>query len=74
MLPRTKIQSLVCSKNFLGDEMLLLFCQVLPSTSLKKFDLSSCRFNDPGLLKLIDYLPQDKTLSSIKLADNFFSE
>lgn len=51
-----------------------MFCQVLPSTSLKKFDLSSCRFNDPGLLKLIDFLPQDKTLSSIKLADNFFSE
>lgn len=30
VLPHTKISSIICAKNFLGDEALQLFTQVLP--------------------------------------------
>jgi len=71
---------LICNKNFLGDEILSFFAQVISgengtgATSLKKFDFSSCRLNDSGLVYLINALQMNKTISHIKLADNFFSE
>lgn len=74
VLPHTKITSLTCNKNFLGDDILALFTQMLPQTKLKKFDMSSCRLNDSGLLHLIEALQVDKQVSQVKLADNFFSE
>ena len=43
-------------------------------TKLKKFDFSSCRLNDAGLIFLINALEKNKKISQIKLADNFFSE
>jgi Ran GTPase-activating protein (RanGAP) involved in mRNA processing and transport len=74
VLPQTKITTLVCNKNFLGDEILAHFAQILPQTRLKKFDFSSCRLNDQGLLHLIEALQSDKQISAVKLSDNFFSE
>lgn len=44
------------------------------SGSLKKFDFSSCRLNDAGLIYLINALQNNKNICSIKLTDNFFSE
>lgn len=60
VLPQTKITTLVCNKNFLGDDILAHFAQILPQTRLKKFDFSSCRLNDQGLLHLIEALQNDK--------------
>lgn len=78
VLQTTKIEVLTCSKNFLGDEMLALFSNILSDESnpwsLKKFDFSSCRLNDTGLLYLINALQNNKTVSHIKLIDNYFSE
>lgn len=58
--------------------MLALFSNILADESnpctLKKFDFSSCRLNDTGLLYLINALQNNKTVSRIKLIDNFFSE
>ena len=65
---------MVCAKNFLGDEILQFFSGILLSTKLKRFDFSSCRLNDSGLIHLIGALQQNKAISQIKLADNFFSE
>lgn len=42
--------------------------------SLKKFDFSSCRLNDTGLIYLINALQNNKQVCSLKLTDNFFSE
>ena len=44
------------------------------SGRLKKFDFSSCRLNDAGLIYLINALQNNKNICSIKLTDNFFSE
>lgn len=56
VLPQTNIQTLVCNKNFLSDEILAFFAQILPASKLRKFDLSSCRLNDSGLIHLINAL------------------
>lgn len=78
VLPETNITTLVCNKNFLGDEILAFFANIISDqqnpTALKKFDFSSCRLNDPGLIYLINALQGNKNISMIKLADNFFSE
>ena len=79
VLPQTNLQTLVCNKNFLGDQILELFAQVIMgdgvgATKLRKFDFSSCRLNDTGLIFLINALERNKKISAIKLADNFFSE
>lgn len=71
---------MTCNKNFLGDDILSLFAQTIngehapPAAKLKKFDFSACRLNDAGLLYIINALQHNKLISSIKLADNFFSE
>ena len=44
------------------------------SGKLKKFDFSSCRLNDAGLIYLINALQNNKKINCIKLTDNFFSE
>lgn len=78
VLHTTKIEVFTSNKNFLGDEMLALFANVLANednpSSLKKFDFSSCRLNDTGLLYLINALQTNKQVSHMKLVDNFFSE
>jgi Ran GTPase-activating protein (RanGAP) involved in mRNA processing and transport len=80
VLPFTSINTLICNKNFLGDDILSLFAQVItgehgqPASKLKKFDFSSCRLNDAGLLYVINALQSNKLISHIKLAENFFSE
>lgn len=62
VLPQSKIETLTCSKNFLGDEVLGYFANILTDTGagqpckLKKFDFSSCRLNDTGLIYLINAL------------------
>ena len=61
VLPFTGIVTLVCNKNFLCDEIVGFFAQVISqqgqqSCALKKFDLSSCRLNDSGLVYLINAL------------------
>lgn len=74
VLPTTKIQTLVCNKNFLGDDVFAHFSSVLSQTKLRKFDFSSCRLNDPGLVYLVEALQSNKLISKVKLSDNFFSE
>ena len=78
VLPDTNISNLICNKNFLGDDVMAYFANILadPNSSgkLKKFDFSSCRLNDAGLIYLIGSLQNNKKISSIKLTDNFFSE
>ena len=61
VLPYSNIHTLVCNKNFLGDDVLGYFANIIsdPSgsgTKLKKFDFSSCRLNDTGLIYLINAL------------------
>jgi len=77
-LPDSNIQNLVCNKNFLGDDVMAYFANILadPNSSgrLKKFDFSACRLNDAGLIYLINALQNNKNICSIKLTDNFFSE
>jgi Ran GTPase-activating protein (RanGAP) involved in mRNA processing and transport len=78
VLPNTNISNLICNKNFLGDDVMAYFSNILadPSSSsrLKKFDFSACRLNDVGLIYLINALQNNKVVFSIKLNDNFFSE
>ena len=79
VLPQTNLHTLVCNKNFLGDQILEIFASVIVGeghggTKLKKFDFSSCRLNDVGLISLINALERNKKISQIRLADNFFSE
>ena len=79
-LPFTNLQTLVCCRNMLGDEILELFASIIESedgqggTQLRSFDLSSCRLNDQGLIFLINALANSKLVNKIRLADNFFSE
>ena len=71
VLPSTGLQTLVCNKNFLGDPVLELFAGILateddngtPALKLKKFDFSTCRLNDSGLIFLIKALENNKTIS-----------
>ena len=44
------------------------------ATQLTSFDFSSCKLNDQSLFYLIDGLKNNKLISNIKLADNYFSE
>lgn len=80
VLPGTNIETLVCNKNFLGDDILQVFAMVIQgeagtgATKLRKFDFSSCKLNDSGLFFLINALQNNKLISHIKLSDNFFSE
>ena len=57
---------------------MVYFANILASGSasgqLQKFDFSGCRLNDAGLLFLINALHNNKSVFSIRLADNFFSE
>lgn len=70
----------MCYKNFLGDQIMELFAHVIEgetgtgATQLKRFDFSSCRLNDGGLMQLINALEKNKKINQIKLTDNFFSE
>jgi len=77
-LPDTNVATLVCNKNFLGDDVIAYFANILTDSSaggrLRKFDFSSCRLNDAGLIYLINALQNNKKVNSIKLTDNFFSE
>ena len=58
--------------------MLAYFSNIIADPSnpgkLKRFDLSSCRLNDTGLLYLINALQSNKNISHVRLTDNFFSE
>jgi len=58
VLPQSQITTLTCNKNFLGDEVLGYFANILTNeqSKLKKFDFSSCRLNDTGLIYLINAL------------------
>jgi len=46
VLPSTKLTQLTCNKNFLGDDSMEKFSQILHQLRLKKFDFSSCRLGD----------------------------
>ena len=78
VLPDSNITNLVCNKNFLGDDVMAYFANILadPNSSgqLKKFDFSSCRLNDAGLIYIINALQNNKNINQIRLTDNFFSE
>jgi len=78
VLPDTNISNLICNKNFLGDDVMAYFTNILADPNscgrLKKFDFSSCRLNDAGLIFLINALQNNKNICSIRLTDNFFSE
>jgi Ran GTPase-activating protein (RanGAP) involved in mRNA processing and transport len=69
VLPHTGLTTLVCNKNFLGDPILELFAEVISgpdgcgATQLRKFDFSTCRLNDTGLLFLIKALENNKMIS-----------
>ena len=64
----------------LGDDIIEVFAAVLVGhqgmggSSLIKFDLSSCRLNDRGLISLVRALSCNKNISQVRLNDNFFSE
>ena len=51
-LPVTNLQTLVCCRNELGDEILELFASIIEGqdgqggTQLRSFDLSKCKLND----------------------------
>lgn len=60
VLPQTKLQSLICNKNFLLENVLQLFTQTLPQTQLKRFEFSHCKLVDQDLLALIEQLSTDK--------------
>ena len=56
VLPACQLTSLTCAKNFLGDDVLGYFATVLDQSKLQRFDFSSCRLNDAGLIYLINAL------------------
>ena len=66
----------MCYKNFLGDDVMAYFANILaePKTGLKKFDFSSCRLNDAGLIYIINALQSNKNVRLMKVSDNFFTE
>jgi Ran GTPase-activating protein (RanGAP) involved in mRNA processing and transport len=79
VLPETNVANLICNKNFLGDDCIAYFANILADNEnagnkIKKFDFSSCRMNDEGLIYLINALQNNKKVTSFKLTDNFFSE
>ena len=76
VLPSSPLQILTCSKNFLGDDVLAYFANIISDgqSQLKRFDFSSCRLNDTGLIYLINALQGNKKISHVRLQDNFFSE
>jgi hypothetical protein len=67
VLPDSSITNLVCNKNFLGDDVMAYFANILadPTSSgkLKKFDFSSCRLNDAGLIYIINALQNNKNIN-----------
>ena len=60
VLPETRLSNLICSKNFLGDDVMAFFANIIADTTiscnLSRFDFSSCRINDAGLIFLINAL------------------
>ena len=78
VLPVCALTTLTSNKNFLGDDVLAYFSNIIADpnnpSKLKRFDLSSCRLNDTGLLYLINALQMNKNISHVRLTDNFFSE
>ena len=79
VLPDTNVANLMCNRNFLGDDVIAYFANILADSDsagnkIRKFDFSSCRMNDSGLIYLMNSMQNNKKVSSFKLTDNFFSE
>lgn len=74
----TRIKTLVCNQNFLNDESMVFFAQLIEKLNeggrLERIDLSKCKINDQGLLIIIEALKISKKLRSIRLNENYFSE
>ena len=78
ILTQTKIKVLDISKNYLGDEALIVFAGILSSTEvhckLKSLNVGSCRIGDRGVEIFFTSIIENKHLNFLNLSDNFISE
>jgi len=78
MLPNSNIQSLNIGKNYLGDEAVIVFADILCGQDtickLKSINLASCRVADRGVEYFFASIVGNKSLNSVNLNDNFISE
>lgn len=78
VLMQTSLKSLNLSKNFLGDEAVIVLANVLGSQynacTLNKIDFSSCRVGDRGVEYFFSAVILNKHLQSVSFKDNFISE
>ncbi|OMJ78907.1 hypothetical protein SteCoe_21177 [Stentor coeruleus] len=78
ILTQTKIKNLDISKNYLGDEALIVFAGILGTNDvpckLKSLNVGSCRIGDRGVEIFITSIIENKHLNFLNLSDNFISE
>ena len=78
VLPLCKLQSLLFSRNHIGDDGASAFASVLSDglnpCSVSKFDFSGCKISDAGLVNLLSSLASNKQITNVKLGENFLSE
>ena len=78
ILCQSKIKNLDISKNYLGDEALIVFAGVLSASDqvckLKSLNVGSCRIGDRGVEIFFTSIIDNKHLNFLNLSDNFISE
>jgi len=77
-LPSTRIRTLNISKNYLGDEAVIVFAGILAGDEgpckLQKLHMASCRIGDKGVEQFFTSITENKYLSCVNFSDNFISE
>jgi Ran GTPase-activating protein (RanGAP) involved in mRNA processing and transport len=78
VIQQSSLKSLNLSKNFLGDEAVIVLSNVLGNQdyecNLAKIDFSSCRVGDRGVEYFFSAVITNKHLQSVSFKDNFISE
>ncbi len=76
VLPSSNLISLCCNRNPLGDECLAMLSTHLAdqASKLRRVELCTCKLSDKGFAQLLQALQTNKTISNLKLTDNYFSE
>ena len=65
VLPNCSLVSLLCNRNPLGDDCLILLSTYLsnPAARLRRVELCTCKLSDKGLAHMLQALQNNKTLS-----------
>jgi hypothetical protein len=64
-LPNCNVISLLCNRNPLGDDCLVLLSNYLslPTAKLRRVELCTCKLSDKGLAHMLQAIQNNKTLS-----------